>query len=414
CGPESSLRSWHDEQSGLVSRAVMHAAAHPHYNTVKSAYGVKSDGCLIETTVLRCALSRLCGALQPWAEPGFRRFYDPFQGARAQTRGFAPQKLRRVGGWRVTNAGSYPVIDTKVVEPSSREAMGQTLARVGHCIARGAGNSIGDGAMNNELVVSTRGLARMLAFDEETGLLVAEAGVTLADVATSFATRGWFLPTTPGTNQISLGGAVASDVHGKNHHVVGSFARHVHWIEVLTAEQGIVLCSPTQHQDLFHATCGGIGLTGIVLTVAVQLMRIPSNWIRQIGVKTRSLLDTLEACETYSNYTYSVAWIDPHARGAAMGRGYLMCGEFAEAQELGSKNVAASAAGGRDDGFKIPAYFPVPLLKLRLFSRSSGQETSHSRWKALTLGSTLRSHPACSSFSANLTLWCSTMAAVTI
>ncbi|RMO45165.1 hypothetical protein ALQ40_05321 [Pseudomonas syringae] len=86
---------------------MMHAAAQPHYNTVKSAYGVKSDGCLIETTVLRCALSRLCGALQPWAEPGFRRFCDPFQGARAQTRGFAPQKLRRVGGWRVTNAGSY-------------------------------------------------------------------------------------------------------------------------------------------------------------------------------------------------------------------------------------------------------------------------------------------------------------------
>ncbi|RMU26807.1 hypothetical protein ALP32_101421 [Pseudomonas avellanae] len=95
CGPESSLRSWHDEQSGLVPRAVMHAAAHPHYNTVKSAYGVKSDGCLIETTVLRCALSRLCGALQPWANPCFRRFFDPFQGAQAQTRGFAPQKLRR-------------------------------------------------------------------------------------------------------------------------------------------------------------------------------------------------------------------------------------------------------------------------------------------------------------------------------
>ncbi|RMS38339.1 hypothetical protein ALP71_04959 [Pseudomonas coronafaciens pv. garcae] len=95
CGPEGLLRSWHDEQSDLVSRAVMHAAAHPHYNTVKSAYGVKSDGCLIETTVLRHALSRLCGALQPWANPGFQCLFDPFQGAQAQARGFAPQNLRR-------------------------------------------------------------------------------------------------------------------------------------------------------------------------------------------------------------------------------------------------------------------------------------------------------------------------------
>ncbi|MDU8544941.1 MULTISPECIES: hypothetical protein [Pseudomonas] len=88
-------------------RAVMHAAAQPHYNTVKSAYGVKSDGCLIETTVLRCALSRLCGALQPWAAPGFWRFFDPFQGARAQGRGFAPQKLRRASDLRAANSGGY-------------------------------------------------------------------------------------------------------------------------------------------------------------------------------------------------------------------------------------------------------------------------------------------------------------------
>ncbi|KPX44137.1 hypothetical protein ALO68_100763 [Pseudomonas syringae pv. helianthi] len=86
---------------------MMHAAAQPHYNTVKSAYGVKSDGCLIETTVLRCVLSRLCGALQPWANPGFRHFCDSFQGARAQTRGFAPQKLRRAGDLRAANASSY-------------------------------------------------------------------------------------------------------------------------------------------------------------------------------------------------------------------------------------------------------------------------------------------------------------------
>ena len=271
---------------------------------------------------------------------------------------------------RLTNAGSYPTIDTKVVAPSSREAMSRTLSRIEHCIARGAGNSIGDSAMNDELVMSTRGLDRMLAFDEQSGVLVAEAGVIIADIAQSLSARGWFLPTTPGTNQISLGGAVASDVHGKNHHVAGSFARHVRWMDVLTTAKGVVRCSPTENQDLFHATCGGMGLTGVVLTVAVKMVRIPSNWIRQVGVKTRCLLETLDACEKYSSYSYSVAWIDPHSRGSSMGRGYLMCGEFAPASELDAKRIEPTAPGGRGRGFKIPAYFPVPLLNLPMFTQA--------------------------------------------
>jgi FAD/FMN-containing dehydrogenase len=271
---------------------------------------------------------------------------------------------------RLTNAGSYPVIDTKVVEPASREAMRRTLSQVDNCIARGAGNSIGDDSMNKSLVISMRGMERLLAFDDRTGVLVAESGVILADIAQSFSARGWFLPTTPGTNQISLGGAVASDVHGKNHHVVGSFARHVRWVEVMTAEQGIVRCSPTENQDLFHATCGGMGLTGIILTVAVQMVKIPSNWIKQIGVKTRSLLETLDACEKYAYYSYSVAWVDPHARGAAMGRGYLMCGEFAEQDEFGASHAEARPATSNGGNFRIPAYFPVPLLNLSLWTKT--------------------------------------------
>lgn len=269
---------------------------------------------------------------------------------------------------RLTNAGSYPVIETRVVEPSSREAMALALPQIENCIARGAGNSIGDGAMNDGLVVSTRGLDRMLSFDEQTGVLVAEAGVMLADIAVGFAPKGWFLPTTPGTNQITLGGAVASDVHGKNHHIVGSFARHVLWLDVMTAQHGVVRCSPSEHPDLFYATCGGIGLTGIILAVAVRLVQIPSNWIRQIGVKTQCLLDTLEACERYSNYSYSVAWIDPHAGGSSMGRGYLMCGEFAHEEDV--KHLGNVATANRSSSFRIPAYFPVPLLNLPVWTKA--------------------------------------------
>lgn len=277
---------------------------------------------------------------------------------------------QRVGhSQRLTNAGSYPIIETKVTEPYSRESMSQLLSGVDHCIARGAGNSIGDGALNDALVISTRGLDRMLSFDEQTGVLVAEAGVMLADIATSFAGRGWFLPTTPGTNQITLGGAVASDVHGKNHHVVGSFGQHVPWLDVLTAEEGVVRCSPTLNVDLFHATCGGNGLTGIVLIVAVKMMRTPSNWIKQVGIKTRCLAETLEACEQNANYAYSVAWVDPHARGRAMGRGYLMCGDFASEDAAPRQDSGASGAI-RDPKFRIPIYFPVPTLEQPLWTET--------------------------------------------
>jgi len=254
---------------------------------------------------------------------------------------------------------------------------------VDHCIARGAGNSIGDGALNDQLVISTRGLDRMLSFDEQTGVLVAEAGVILADIVKSLSSRGWFLPTTPGTNQISLGGAVSSDVHGKNHHVVGSFARHIYWIDVLTATRGVVTCSPTENTDLFYSTCGGIGLTGIILTVAIQMVRIPSNWIKQIGIKTHCLTETLEACEKYSSYSYSVAWIDPHARGNAMGRGYLMCGDFAQEQDLDISNHKSVAAAYHANNFKIPAYMPVPLLDFSLWTEAINTIYSLRAWNGV-------------------------------
>jgi FAD/FMN-containing dehydrogenase len=271
---------------------------------------------------------------------------------------------------RLTNAGSYPVIDTNLAEPSSRASMLCALSGVDNCIPRGAGNSIGDGALNDALVISTRGLDRMLSFDAQTGVLVAEAGVTLADIATSFAARGWFLSTTPGTNQISLGGAVASDVHGKNHHVVGSFCQHVLSLDILTAAEGVVRCSPTENPDLFHATCGGNGLTGIILTIAVKMMRIPSNWINQVGIKTRCLAETLEACEQNANYSYSVAWIDPHARGAAMGRGYLMCGDFAPEGAVARSGDPTASMSRRGSKLGIPVLFPVPLMDQSLWTEA--------------------------------------------
>ena len=269
---------------------------------------------------------------------------------------------------RLTNAGSYPVIDTKLITLRSQAAAAKFVNGAQQCIARGIGNSIGDCAFNESLVVSTLGLDKMLSFDDQTGVLVAESGVVLADIALSFAPGGWFLPTTPGTNRVSLGGAVAADVHGKNHHVAGSFDDHVLWFDILTAEHGVVRCSPQENADLFYATCGGHGLTGVILTIAVQMVRIPSMWIKQTGVKTRSLAETLDACEAYAASPYTVAWVDPRTRGKGMGRGFLMCGDFAAPEELNEKKRARSNGKRRACPFKIPLYFPVPLLGLRLWS----------------------------------------------
>ncbi len=271
---------------------------------------------------------------------------------------------------KITNAGGYPVIETKVDSLRSQSATVDNVMKASHCIARGAGNSIGDCAFNENLVLSTLALDKMISFNETSGVLSAEAGVILADITQSFASRGWFLPTTPGTNQISLGGAVAADVHGKNHHVVGSFCNHVYWLDVMTADKGIVRCSPQQNSDLFYATCGGFGLTGIILTVSLQMVRVPSMWIKQVGVKTRCLAETLDVCEQYSSSKYTVAWVDPRAQGRSMGRGYLMCGDFASNDDLDQKLHLASATHRRKTSLKIPMYFPVPLLNLRLWTEA--------------------------------------------
>ncbi|MBK7315010.1 FAD-binding oxidoreductase [Candidatus Aalborgicola defluviihabitans] len=119
-------------------------------------------------------------------------------------------------------------------------------------------------------VLCTRYLNHFQAFDDTTGLLTCAAGVSLDDILRTFAPRGWFLPVTPGTRFITLGGAIASDVHGKNHHVHGAFSAHVHVIELLVGNGERVMTSPTENPDLFHATCGGMGLTGIILSATLQ------------------------------------------------------------------------------------------------------------------------------------------------
>lgn len=226
-------------------------------------------------------------------------------------------------GW-----GRYPRLDAQVALPLSATQCAVALQGAAPLIARGLGRSYGDSALAPQ-VLSTRHLDHFQAFDAASGLLACAAGVSLDDILHTFVSRGWFLPVTPGTRFVTVGGAIASDVHGKNHHGVGTFSAHVRRMEILLGNGERVTVSPTENSDLFHATCGGMGLTGVILSATVQLKPIRASDIIETTIKAPNLDAVLEAFDAHAASTYSVAWIDCLARGASLGRSLLMLGEHA-------------------------------------------------------------------------------------
>ena len=209
----------------------------------------------------------------------------------------------------------------------------------GQMIVRGQGRSYNAAAMLSDgLVMLSERLDRTIAFDETTGLLRAEAGTTLAKVLDEFVPRGWFPPVTPGTKFVSLGGCVAADVHGKNHHRDGAFGAHVTKLDIVLADGSLRHCSPQQNAELFWATIGGMGLTGIIREVSFQLRPIETAYLAVEHRRASDLDELLTMLEDRSlDDHYSVAWIDCLARGHSMGRGILMRGHHAGVDVLQGK-----------------------------------------------------------------------------
>ncbi len=240
------------------------------------------------------------------------------------------RKRQRLSGW-----GRFPTSVNNVLRP---ERFAQLVPPSDSVIARGQGRSYGDAALNSEgdVILSER-INRFISFDEATGLLRAEAGATLADVLAVFVPRGWFLPVTPGTKYCSLGGCLAADVHGKNHHHNGTLSAHVREIELVLADGSRERCSPDSNTSLFWATMGGMGLTGIITEIAFQLIPITSARIAVQHCKARNLetaLDLLADIDHDDQYT--VAWIDCLSSGEHLGRSVLITGHHATPDELGS------------------------------------------------------------------------------
>lgn len=260
----------------------------------------------------------------------------------------------KVSGW-----GRYPVIDTQLAFPRSERQLEELMGN-GSLIGRGNGRSYGDSALNDRQIVSALGFNLMESFDEDTGLLVAGAGILLSEIIDVFLPRGWFLSVSPGTKLVSLGGAVASDVHGKDHHVHGSFARSLAFIDLYTPDLGLRRVSPAEHAELFHATTGGMGLTGLIVRVGVFLKRVPSAYIRQKLIVCPSLQSIMECFEAQQSLPYSVAWIDCLKQGGNAGRSLFMGGDFASLEELRELSPKHSTAPYKVKvrSLSVPVDFP--------------------------------------------------------
>lgn len=264
--------------------------------------------------------------------------------------------MKTLSGW-----GRYPKVQTTVAAPRDPAALAAALG-AGTGIARGNGRAYGDSAVGVTTTYQMRHFDRMVSFDPDSGQLVAEAGVLLGDIIAAFLPRGWFPQVTPGTKFVTLGGMIAADVHGKNHHVDGSMRACVDWVDLMQADGQVIRCTPDQ--PLFDWTLGGMGLTGIILRAAIRLAPVESAYIAQQTQVAPDLDAAMAVFESADQPTYSVAWIDCLATGAAMGRSLIMTGEHAPA--AAAPDPANPFATRPRRARRVP--FDLPGLTLNRFS----------------------------------------------
>ena len=221
----------------------------------------------------------------------------------------------KLSGW-----GRHPVLECRVEHLRRPEQLPGLIGSGTTLIARGNGRSYGDAALNPALTLSMLGMNRLQAFDARTGLLTCEAGVMLSDILDTFVPRGWFPPVVPGTKFVTVGGMIAADIHGKNHHLEGSFGAHVESLTLATADGGLRVCSRSVNAGLFRATIGGMGLTGVILSASFRLKPIETSFVLAETLSARDLDETMSLFDDSHKWPFSVAWIDCSARGGKFGR----------------------------------------------------------------------------------------------
>lgn len=290
---------------------------------------------------------------------------------------------RSLSGW-----GRFPVLDVHLYRPEKRAALTAIVrdAAESSLIARGLGRSYGDAALNAGAgVIGLERLNRMLSFDPGTGVLECEAGVSFAEIVETFLPRGFFPAVTPGTRFVTVGGAIACDVHGKNHHRDGTIASTLVGLRLLLASGEVLTCSPTVHPDVFWATVGGLGLTGVIVTASFRLRAVETGYVTVDRERARDLDDALERFDaTDQRYRYSVAWIDALARGRRLGRSVLLQANDTPAAAIRDRARARRASSrSRAVPFDLPSFALNPL-SVRAFN--AGYYAAHRDRKGLVMG----------------------------
>ncbi len=289
--------------------------------------------------------------------------------------------MSKLSGW-----GRFPKIKAKELTPQSESELVEILQQNESYIPRGNGRSYGDSAINKNLTITMTRMNKFLQWNHESGELVAESGVLIADIIDTFLPRGWFPNVSPGTKFITLGGAIACDVHGKNHHKDGSFGNFVNWIEIFNDKNEVVRCSPDENSELFHWTIGGMGLTGVIIRCSIQLKKVESGWIKQHTVVNKNLNETLQSFNNHKEATYSVAWIDCLAKGKSFGRSILMLGEHAHKSEINIKSVTFPKRKNRiiTLPFDAPSFllnnFTVLAFNQLYFNLNKNKKSSYVDW----------------------------------
>lgn len=276
----------------------------------------------------------------------------------------------------VANWGNYPKVQAEMVSPSSPESLRTHLRTHDRLIARGNGKCYGDAALC-PFIISTLQLNRVLEFDSTSGIVHAESGVLLADLLDSIVPAGWFFHVTPGIKNITVGGAIASDVHGKNHPEKGCFSKWLISFDLMRANGEMVHCSRTEYPDLFWQTCGGMGWTGVILSARFQLMPLNSVYMRQQVVRAENLEALFTAFENNRSWPYAAGWVDCLSGGTAFGRGVVYLAAHAERQ-ASEQTLKYPEKKTRNVPFYAPSWLLNPLSirmhNYMLFSKAASGE----------------------------------------
>jgi decaprenylphospho-beta-D-ribofuranose 2-oxidase len=267
--------------------------------------------------------------------------------------------MERLAGW-----GNYPKSTSELLMPQVPDITQNYLVNRSGIIARGAGRAYGDAAIGSQYTVSALGFNRMKRFDRANRRLTVEAGVTIADILATVVPQGFFLKVVPGTKYVTVGGAIAADVHGKNHHRDGGFGDTVDSLRLLLPSGELLTCSREENNELLSATVGGMGLTGVILDATIRLLPIETAWLSQKTLVGQNLDEALDQLEASLSATYSVAWIDCLARGSSLGRSLVYVAEHASRLDISNTEREMFPVKHRTR-LSVPVFAPPWLLNRR-------------------------------------------------